>query len=160
MDLYALPIQDSVQIRSICLQRNCRWSYTMHGGSRVKLWHQHFLTMKDYMRTRQLILSDIEASTFSAVVPSAQARTEVFMNVPPPAVRYEAVPAPRAGYYYHPNRWVERDGRWLNERSRWDRSRPLGDRDHDGIPNARDRDRDGDGVPNRLDRKPDNPRQR
>ena len=66
----------------------------------------------------------------------------------------------RTGYYYHPNRWLERDGKWYNERSRWDRNRPMGDRDRDGVPNARDRDRDGDGVPNRVDRKPDNPNRR
>lgn len=140
------------------------------------------------MFTRKLILNAIIASTFATVAPAVLARTEVYINVPPPAVRYEAVPAPRAGYvwspgywnwrnnrhvwsngrwernragyYYHPNRWVERDGRWRNERSRWDRNRPLGDRDRDGVPNARDRDRDGDGVPNRLDNRPDNPRKR
>ena len=51
----------------------------------------------------------------------------------------------RVGYFYHPNRWTEREGRWVHERSRWDRNAPNGDRDHDG-------------VPNRVDRAPDNPR--
>ena len=138
------------------------------------------------MWTRKLLLSTIVASTFAALAPSAQAAVEVFVNVPPPAARYEVVPAPRAGYvwspgywdwhnnrhvwkkgswqraragyFYHPNRLEERNGRWVHQRSRWDHNRPLGDRDHDGIPNAVDRDRDGDGVRNRVDRKPDNPR--
>ncbi len=138
------------------------------------------------MWTRELLLSVAVASTFAALAPSAQARVDVFVNVPPPELRYEAVPAPRvgfvwapgywdwrgnrhvwvtghwererSGYFYHPNRWVERDGRWVIERSRWDRSRPFGDRDRDGTPNYRDRDRDGDGVPNSVDRQPDNPR--
>ena len=34
------------------------------------------------------------------------------------------------------------------------------DQDHDGVPNRYDRDRDGDGVPNRYDRAPDNPDRR
>lgn len=138
------------------------------------------------MWTRKLLLSTIVASTFAAVAPIANAAVEVFVNVPPPAARYEVVPAPRAGYiwapgywswtnnrhvwakgrwereragyFYHPHTWTERDGRWAYQSSRWDRNRPTGDRDRDGIPNARDRDRDGDGVPNRLDRQPDNPR--
>lgn len=140
------------------------------------------------MWNRKLLLGVIVASTFSTLAPSAQAAVEVYVNVPPPAVRYEVVPSPRAGYvwapgywnwrsnrhvwtkgtwqreragyYYHPNRWTEREGRWVNERGRWDRSRPMGDRDRDGIPNRVDRDRDGDGVPNRLDSQPDNPRRR
>ena len=140
------------------------------------------------MWTRKLLLGTIVASTFAAVAPTAQAAVEVYVNIPPPAVRYEVVPAARAGYvwapgywnwrnnrhvwvkgnwqrervgyFYHPHRWMEHDGRWKYERSRWDRNRPMGDRDRDGVPNARDRDRDGDGVPNRLDSKPNNPNRR
>ena len=138
------------------------------------------------MWNRKLLLSTLVASTFAALVPSAHAAVEVFINTPPPAVRYEVVPAARegyiwapgywnwhnnrhvwtkghwererTGYFYHPHTWIEREGRWVHQQSRWDRNRPAGDRDHDGIPNARDRDRDGDGVPNRVDRYPDNPR--
>ena len=140
------------------------------------------------MWTRKLLLSTIVASTFAAVAPTAQARVDVFVNVAPPEARYERAPAPRAGYvwtagywdwrnnrhvwnkgrwereragyFYHPHRWEQRDGRWVNQPGRWDRNRPSGDRDRDGIPNARDRDRDGDGVPNRRDDSPDNPRRR
>ena len=94
------------------------------------------------------------------------AQVGVYLNIPPPAVRYEVVPAPRSGYvwsgghwqydgsqhvwadgswqdsrpgyiYYQP-RWVENNGRWGYQSSRWDR--------------------DGDGVPNRDDRAPNNPR--
>ena len=140
------------------------------------------------MWTRKLLLGTIVASTLAAVAPTAHAAVEVYVNTPPPAARYEVVPAARSGYvwapgywnwrnnrhvwvkggwqrnrtgyYYHPNRWLERDGKWYNERSRWDRNRPMGDRDRDGVPNARDRDRDGDGVPNRVDSRPDNPNRR
>ena len=92
------------------------------------------------------------------------------LDVAPPAVRYEVVPAPRHGYvwapgywdwrgsrhvwirghwvrerpgyvYYAP-RWHQDNGRWRFERERWDR----GDRI------ARSGDRDRDGIPNRYDR--------
>ena len=94
------------------------------------------------------------------------AQVGVYLNIPPPAVRYEVVPAPRSGYVwsngywqydgsqhvwtsgdwqaerpgyvYSQPRWVENNGRWGYQSSRWDR--------------------DGDGVPNRSDRAPDNPR--
>ena len=137
---------------------------------------------------KKLILAALLASSVSVF--SLPASAEIYVNIAPPAPRYEVVPAPRVGYvwvpgywdwrghrhvwtrghwererhgfYYHPNRWVERDGRWALEKGRWDRERFVenrgrGDRDHDGVPNRVDRDRDGDGVPNRFDRRPDNP---
>lgn len=99
---------------------------------------------------------------------SSEAQVGVYLNIAPPAVRYEAVPAPRSGYvwsngywqyngsqhvwvdgdwqserpgytYYQP-RWVENNGRWGYQGSRWDR--------------------DGDGVPNRHDRRPNDPTRR
>ena len=166
---------------------NGRWSYIAPVGHRVNLLHRHSPFMESAMLNRKLLLSVIVASTFATLAPLTQAAVEVYVNTPPPAVRYEAVPSSRAGhvwapgywnwrnnkyvwtkgrwereragYFYHPHRYAERDGRWFYERGRWDRNRPMGDRDRDGIPNARDRDRDGDGVPNRVDRKPNNPRQ-
>ncbi len=136
---------------------------------------------------KKLVIAALLAS--SATVFSLPASAEIYVNIAPPAARYEVVPAPRVGYvwvpgywdwrgnkhiwarghwererhgfYYHPHRWVERDGRWALEKGRWDRERFVesrrGDRDRDGVPNRVDRDRDGDGVPNRLDRRPDNP---
>ncbi len=140
------------------------------------------------MLKRKLLISAAVAATFAVIAPAAQAAVDFSINIAPPALRYEPVPAPRygyiwvpgywdwrnhrhywvggrwererVGYYYHPQRWVQRDNRWYVERGRWDRTRPYGDRDHDGVPNYRDRDRDNDGVPNRYDRAPDNPRRR
>jgi len=96
---------------------------------------------------------------------SSEAQVVLYLNTPPPAVRYEAVPTPRSGYVYSNGhwqhdgsqyvwsagdwqaarpgytysqpRWVENNGRYAYQASRWDR--------------------DGDGVPNRSDRSPDNP---
>ena len=125
------------------------------------------------MWNRNLLLSTIIVSSFAAVAPTAQAAVQVYIDTPPPAVRYEVVPAPRkgyvgapgywnwnnhrhvwarghwerqrVGYYYHPNRWTQNEGRWTREGGRWDRNAPMGDRDHDGVPNI-------------YDRQPDNPR--
>ena len=119
----------------------------------------------------------------TAVAPqTASAQVSVSINVGPPAMRYEAVPAPRRGFVWVPgywnwvgNRhvwvggdwvrerpgyiysqptWVQRGGQWELQRGVWAR----GDRDRDGIRNGRDRDRDGDGVRNRRDDQPNNPR--
>jgi hypothetical protein len=125
------------------------------------------------MKTK-LLLAALAFST-AGLAPLA-ANADVYVDVAPPAARYEAVPAARPGYvwqqgywewnghrhhwhagywvkerrgmYWHPSRWEQRDGRWTFEKGRWDRERFV----------MRDRDRDGDGVPNRYDRAPDNPR--
>ena len=57
----------------------------------------------------------------------------------------------RHGMYWHPSRWEQRDGRYVFEKGRWDKERfaenhgehgAHGDRDHDGVPNNRDREPD------------------
>ena len=120
---------------------------------------------------RKTIIAALLAS--SAAVFTLPASAEIYVNIAPPAPRYEVVPAPRAGYvwvpgywdwrgnrhvwakghwererhgyYWHPNRWVERDGHYVLERGRWDRQRYAENRGNYG-------DRDHDGVPNRYDR--------
>ena len=117
---------------------------------------------------KKLILGSLVAATLAASAMPAAARTDIVVNVAPPPVRYEVVPAPRVGYVwvpgywewrrhrhvwigghwtrhrpgyvYAPAAWVERDSRWYYRGPRWDR--------------------DGDGVPNRYDRAPDNPYRR
>ena len=129
------------------------------------------------MNVKKTVFALLFASAFGAV--SVPATADVVVQFAPPPDRYEVVPAPRRGYvwenghhqwrngryvwvaghwervrpgYVHVQpQWTERNGRWHYEARRWDR-------DHDGIPDSRDRDRDGDGVPNRYDRAPDNPR--
>jgi hypothetical protein len=128
------------------------------------------------MNVKKTVFAVLCASAFGAV--SVPARADIVVQFAPPAPRYEVVPPPRHGYvwenghwewrggryvwtkghfererlgYVHVQpRWTEHNGRWHYEARRWDR-------DHDGIPNSRDRDRDGDGVPNSRDRAPDNP---
>lgn len=122
---------------------------------------------------RKLILSAMVVSAIAATAATkpVHAATEIYVNVPPPAVRYEAVPrarpgyvwAPgywdyrgtrhvwvrghwvreRPGYVYYAPRWYNDGGRWRFERERWDRGDRLA---HGGG------DRDRDGVPNRYDR--------
>jgi hypothetical protein len=121
---------------------------------------------------RKTIIAALLAS--SVAVFALPASAEIYVNIAPPAPRYEVVPAPRAGYiwvpgywdwrgsrhvwmkghweherhglYWHPNRWVERDGHYVLERGRWDKQRYAGSYG----------DRDRDGVPNRYDRDRDN----
>ena len=119
---------------------------------------------------RKLIAGSLVAAALGTASMPAAARTQVelFLNAPPPPVRYEYVPAPREGwvwapgywalrhdrhhwvrghyvrhrpgYYYEPARWVDEGGRYYFQRPRW-----------------RGGDRDGDGVPNRYDRFPNDP---
>lgn len=123
---------------------------------------------------KKLILGSLVAATLGAAALPAAAHSYVgfYVNVPPPAPRYEVIPAPRygwawvpgywewrghrhvwigghwvrerPGYVYAPARWVERDGRWYYARPGW----------------SRYRDSDGDGVPDRYDRAPYDPRWR
>lgn len=120
---------------------------------------------------RKLILGAMVVSAIAATAATKPVHAaDIYVNVAPPAVRYESVPKARAGYvwapgywdyrgtrhvwvsghwvrerpgyvYYAP-RWHNDNGRWRFERERWDR----GDRV------ARGGDRDRDGVPNRYDR--------
>lgn len=129
---------------------------------------------------RKVLFAAVFAASIGSIATPASAIT--YVRVAPPEPRVEVVPAPRAnrvwvaghwewknrrhvwvagtwirdrsGYRYNQPAWVERDGRWYMTRGAWAR----GDRDGDGVPNARDRDRDGDGVRNSRDRAPDNPR--
>jgi hypothetical protein len=129
-----------------------------------------------YIAMRKTILALLLASSATAL--SLPAAAEIYVNIAPPAPRYEVVPAPRSGYvwvpgywdwrgnhnvwakghrererhgmYWHPNRWTESNGHYILERGRWDKERFV--ENHRGYG-----DRDHDGVPNRYDRAPDNP---
>ena len=105
----------------------------------------------------------------AATIPqTSAAAVGVYVQVAPPAPRFERLPEPRRGYVwvpgywdwrghrhmwvrgvwvkarhgyqYQPHRWVEHNGGWRLDRGRWDR--------------------DGDGVPDRVDRHPNNPYRR
>lgn len=122
------------------------------------------------MMFRQALLAAVVAASFGGfAAPAVAAPVVVAINVGPPAMRFEAVPAPRRSYEWHPgywnwrhNRhvwvagtwvrvrpgyvyvqppWVDRGGRWELQHGAWSRG-----------------DRDGNGVRNGRDRAPDNPR--
>ena len=117
---------------------------------------------------KKLILGSLVAATLAASALPAAARTEVFVNLAPPAPRYEVVPAPRAGWVWVPGVWEWRGHRHVWVAGHWVRHRPgyvyaparwvdNGGRSAYYAPAWTPRDRDGDGVPNRYDRSPDNP---
>jgi hypothetical protein len=119
------------------------------------------------MKLRKLLLAGLcVTSLMTVAVPmAAQAATSVYLTVPPPENRREAVPAARRGYVWVPGywdasgrrhvwkaghwekarrgytysapAWVQRDNRWELNRGRWNRT--ANDRDGDGVPNSRDR---------------------
>ncbi len=116
---------------------------------------------------KALIVALVAAGSVGAITlpASAEASASVYVQVAPPAPRYEVVPPPRrgyvwvpcywdwrgrhhvwvkgvwarerAGYRYRPHQWVEHGGRWEFNRGGWDRDR--------------------DGIPDRYDRHPNNP---
>ena len=132
------------------------------------------------MMKRKLLLGALAVSSIGVLPLPAAAEVSVYLDVAPPAPRYEVVPAPRAGYvwqpgywdwrgdrhywrkgywvrerqgyYYHPSRWEQRNGRWHMENGGWHRER-YAYYDGRGRGNG---DRDRDGVPNRYDRDRDN----
>ena len=121
------------------------------------------------MYSKLKTLAILAAATATISVSSVAAPAYVEVRVGPPPVRYEAVPAPRAGYVWAPGywdwrshrhvwvnghwerarhgymyrepQWEQVDGRWRLHRGSW----AQGDRDHDGVPNV-------------VDAHPDNPR--
>jgi hypothetical protein len=124
------------------------------------------------MWQRKLLLAALATASIGVLPLPASAAVGFYVDIAPPAPRYEVVPAPRpgyvwapgywdwrgnrhvwskghwererSGYYWHPNRWEQRDGRWTLEKGRWDRERYVSNR------GSGDRDRDG--TPNRVDR--------
>jgi len=134
------------------------------------------------MLKRKLLLAALATSAIGLAPLPSFAAVSVYVDVAPPAVRYEVVPASRPGhvwqegywdwskgrhvwhkgywvkerrgYYWHPSRWENDGGRYRFVRGDWGRERYAmrGDLDRDGIPNRLDRDKDGDGVRNNRDR--------
>lgn len=142
------------------------------------------------MFKRKLLVSTLFAAMLPAAAilapTTAHAYVDVSVHVAPPALRYERLPAPRAGYFwvpgcwewrgydyvwipgyferervgyvYAPSYWVARGGRWYYESARWNR--------HDGhygrvdYRNSPYGDRDRDGIVNRYDPNPNVPNYR
>jgi len=84
------------------------------------------------MMTRSLItlLAAAAISTPAVVAPAifspaaAQAELSVSIGVPPPAPIFEAVPAPRAGYFWAPGFWHWEGGRHVWHGGYWMAERP------------------------------------
>lgn len=126
------------------------------------------------MFKRKLLLAALAISSMGVLPLPASAAVGIYIDVAPPQLRHEVMPAARPGFvwqtgywdwragrhhwvkgywvkerrgmYWHPNRWEQRDGRWALERGRWDRERWADNR------RGAIGDRDRDGVPNLVDR--------
>ena len=120
------------------------------------------------MKFRKSILAGICVASVGAIsVPLAASAATIYFSVPPPAARYEAVPAPRPGYVWSAGYWnavgnrhVWQKGHWERERHGYHYSQSTWNK-HSGWqleqPRWNKGDRDGDGVRNSQDRAPDNP---
>ena len=85
------------------------------------------------MTIRRLIVAFVGAAALAGLPLQADARVDVYVDVAPPPVRYEVVPAPRTGFVWAPGHWVWRGhhhvwiaGHWVRHRrgfvyvpSRW-----------------------------------------
>lgn len=123
------------------------------------------------MKLRQSLLVILIAASLSGMsaAPQAMAATEIYLTLPPPPMRHEAVPLPRRGHVWSPGYWDARRGKHYWHKGHWERQRtghyyvaPRWVERHNGWALERGRwnpgDRDGDGVPNNRDRQPDNPK--
>ena len=124
---------------------------------------------------RKPLLTALFVASIGCVSVPALARTNVdfFVNVGPPAVQYEYVPAPRYGYTWVPGYWDWRgrnqvwvEGSWFRDRPAYYYDAPQRVEWANGLYSDRSRwhhrnhylhDHDGDGVPDRYDRYPHDP---
>ena len=116
---------------------------------------------------RKLIVGSLLAAALGGIALPAAARTNVdfFVNIAPPPVYREYVPAPRVGFVWAPGYWDWRHGRYYWVAGHWSRHRPGYYYEpvrwvHRGGRYYRAggwRDADRDGIPNRYDRAPYNP---
>jgi len=109
---------------------------------------------------RKLVVAALIAGTFAAFPAAARTSLDFVVNVAPPPVPYEFVPAPRVGFVWAPGYWDWRYGRYTWVGGHWVRHRPgyyyqpvrwvprggyyhrvggWGDADRDGVPNRYDR---------------------
>lgn len=114
---------------------------------------------------KKLILGSLVAATLAAIPAAARTSVDFVVNVGPPPLRYEYVPAPRVGYVWVPGYWDWRYGGYRWVRGHWSRHRaghfyePVRWVGYGGRYYRQGgwRDADRDGVPNRYDRAPYNP---
>ena len=77
------------------------------------------------MKFRKSLLAGLcAASLLGIAVPmTASAEVEIYFSAAPPAVRYEAVPAPRRGYLWAPGYWNGKNNRHVWQGGHWERER-------------------------------------
>lgn len=75
------------------------------------------------MWKRKLLVGALLASSIGIVPAIAAAEVGIFLDIAPPAPRYEVVPAPRAGFIWAPGYWDWRSGRHSWVKGHWERQR-------------------------------------
>ena len=123
------------------------------------------------MNFRKLLIGAAIASSLGAVTLPANADVGIYVDVSPPAVRHERVPAARTGYVWAPGHWDWRGNRhvwvkghyvreragyvyyapqWRHDGGRWNLQREYWGPAERHVNRGGDRDRDG--IPNQYDR--------
>jgi hypothetical protein len=74
---------------------------------------------------RKLIVGSLAAALMglAAIPAAARSHVDFFVDVAPPPVRYEVVPAPRVGWAWAPGFWEWRHGRHFWVAGHWIRER-------------------------------------
>lgn len=77
------------------------------------------------MKFRKTLLVALCAASIGGLAApmTASAEVRIYLNTAPPPMRYEAVPAPRAGYIWAPGYWNARNNRHYWQAGHWERER-------------------------------------
>ena len=75
-------------------------------------------------RIRKILAASSLAACALAATAVSEARTDLYINLGPPAPIYEAVPPPRHGYVWAPGYWDWNGHRHVWHRGYWVRERP------------------------------------
>ena len=77
------------------------------------------------MKFRKTLLVALCAASLGGLAApmTASAEVRIYLNTAPPPLRYEAVPAPRAGYLWAPGYWNARNNRHYWQAGHWERER-------------------------------------
>ena len=76
------------------------------------------------MMKRKLLLTALAAATIGFGALPASAAVDIYLDVAPPAPRYEVVPSARAGFFWAPGYHDWRYGRYIWVAGHWVRHRP------------------------------------
>src|SRR5580765_707691 len=91
--------------------------------SLISVLSQHHAAIGSTMKFRKCLIAVMCAASLGAVPLAASAAVDIYFNAPPPAARYEAVPAARHGYIWSPGYWNLHNNRHDWQAGHWEKER-------------------------------------